>query len=1016
MAKTRSWFRNGFLILALLSVALIVPVVCFAAESEISLLDESQTEYKLTYDSGEFAVSSTGTLQLHIIQTADGEDISDRVIWLSSAPNIAAIDKNGLVSGKKVGEAEISCLSLDGKTTFVKASIKVVAGVESAALSDSKLTLLLGAGNEKAAAALSYTVQPENAYFQGATWISSDESVAIVDASGKVNAVGAGTCLISAISEDSGFATPVSCEITVLQAVSQISISAEDILWTGSTQKIAPVISPEDASVQNVLWESSDPSVATVDASGNVRSLTVGTATVKCISTDGSGVFGECAVRVEAKTQSIDFIEKTVSLLIGAGEDHSTMVLTLSTTPADAYYQTATWTSSDENVVTVDAQGRLQAVSEGCAQITAVSDDPDCKTAAKCNVVVSKAVQSIVLDEVEQTAYTAATVKLHADVGPDDAANKRVIWETSDPSIAAVDANGNVRCLSVGTCSITCTAADGSGVASTCELNIIAKVAGLSLSEKNVTLLIGAGDEKLSTQLSCTVIPTDALYQNVVWASCDESIVTVDPDGTLHAVGIGKAVVSATSEDPEYTTPAVCNVTVDQAVLILALDEHDATIYTGDALKLCADVSPDSATNKGLLWMSSDPDVAAVDTNGNVKGLSVGSAEIVCMAADGSEVTDKCTVTVRAKVKGVKLDQSNLQLAVGNGDEAATGHIGFAIQPEDAYIQTVTWMSSDESIVTVDATGTVRAIGEGIATVSAVSDDPDCGASASCQIVVGKAVTSIRFADAKSTMNLNSSQSIKTEVLPADAANKKLTWESTDPNVAAVDANGRVCAVGNGTADIICSATDGTGVKQTIRITVITPVSSIVPSQREGFILVGGTAKLSVTVNPENATNKEVKWETDSSCVTVSADGVITGVRTGTATVTATAKDGSGAACSVKVTVEPEVPVELSGLQYGTTIFNYGTLNFTFRNLCSSVGVSEIVYTVRLSGTAFLLTKSENTFTISGITVYPGRTISDSNYFPKYSDARHITVTIESVTLSDGTEVICGESYYYDIS
>lgn len=482
----------------------------------------------------------------------------------------------------------------------------------------------------------------------------------------------------------------------MLQAVSQISISAENILWTGSTQKIVPVISPEDASVQNVLWESSDPSVATVDASGNVRGLTVGAATIKCISTDGSGVFGECAVRVEAKTQSIDFIEKTVSLLIGAGEDHSTMVLTLSTTPADAYYQTATWTSSDENVVTVDAQGRLRAVSEGCAQITAVSDDPDCKTAAKCNVVVSKAVQSIVLDEVEQTAYTAATVKLHADVGPDDAANKRVIWETSDPSIADVDANGNVRCLSVGTCSITCTAADGSGVASACELNIIAKVAGLSLPEKNVTLLIGAGDEKLSTQLSCTVIPTDALYQNVVWASSDESIVTVDPDGTLHAVGIGKAVVSATSEDPEYTTPAVCNVTVDQAVMILALDEHDATIYTGDALKLCADVSPDSATNKGLLWMSSDPDVAAVDTNGNVKGLSVGSAEIVCMAADGSEVTDKCTVTVRAKVKEVKLDQSNLQLAVGNGDEAATGHIGFAIQPEDAYIQTVTWISSDE--------------------------------------------------------------------------------------------------------------------------------------------------------------------------------------------------------------------------------------------------------------------------------------------------------------------------------
>ena len=437
---------------------------------------------------------------------------------------------------------------------------------------------------------------------------------------------------------------------------------------------------------------------------------------------------------------------------------------------------------------------------------------------------------------------------------------------------------------------------------------------------------------------------------------------------------------------------------------------------TVDTLKLCANISPDSATNKGLLWTSSNPDIAAVDANGNVRGLSVGSAEILCTAADGSEVTDKCAVTVRAKVKGVTLDQSRLELVIGNGEEAATGHIDFTLQPENAYIQTVTWTSSDESIATVDSTGTVRAISEGVATVFVTSDDPDCNASASCQIVVGKAVSSIQFVDTVSTMNVNSSQAIKTEVLPADASNKKLVWESSDASVVAVDANGNVRAVGNGTADIVCSATDGTGTRQAIRITVITPVSSITPAQREGFILVGGTAKLSIAVAPENATNKDVKWEADSSCVTVSSDGVLTGVSTGTAIVTATATDGSGVACSVKVIVEPKVPVELSNLQYGATIFNYGTLTFTFRNLCSSVGVSEIVYTVRLSGRAFILTKSENTFTLNSMTIYPGRTISDSNYFPKYADARHITVTIDSVTLSDGTKVICGESSYYDIS
>jgi len=109
--------------------------------------------------------------------------------------------------------------------------------------------------------------------------------------------------------------------------------------------------------------------------------------------------------------------------------------------------------------------------------------------------------------------------------------------------------------------------------------------------------LIGAGNEKLSTQLFCTVTPTDALYQNVTWVSSDESIVTVDPDGTLHAVGVGKAIVSALSEDPEYTTPAVCNITVNQAVMVLALDEHDATIYTGETVVLLSHKKPDGHIN-----------------------------------------------------------------------------------------------------------------------------------------------------------------------------------------------------------------------------------------------------------------------------------------------------------------------------------------------------------------------------------------------------------------------------------
>ena len=1001
---------------ALCFVLIKMPMTCFAEEQKSIWLNQANTEYELTYDGNEFVVSTVGTLHLHAVCVADGKELNSGVIWLSSAPNIASVDKSGLVSGRKVGQAEISCLSLDGKTTYIKTTIEVVAGVEKAFLTESRLTLLLGADKENATAVLSFVTEPENAYFHGATWTSTDENVATVDTDGNVSAKGVGTCTISAVSEDSGFSKPITCEVNVLQAVSQINIISKDIIWTGSDQKIVPEVFPRSASVQDVIWESSDPAVAKVAANGNVKGVSVGTATIRCISTDGSGVFGECTVRVEARAQKIEFNEKTVHLLIGAGEAHSDMVLAILTTPTDAYYQTATWESSDESVVTVDAYGKLHAVGEGSAQITAISDDPDFKATARCKVTVSKAVEEISLEETEKTAYTSTTVKLGATVEPNDATSKKLVWESSDPTVATVDATGNVRCISVGTCDIICTAADGSGVTSKCRFTVLAKVSGLSLSEKNVTLLIGAGDEKLSKRLFCTIEPADAFCQTVTWETSNENVVCVDQDGMLHAAGIGEATISAFSEDPDYRTPATCRVVVDQAVMVLVLNEHDTSIYTGDSLILSANISPDAATNKRIIWESSNSDVARVDSNGKVTGVSVGSADIVCTAADGSEIADKCTISVRARVRSVELDQSKLELVIGADEAAATGHIDYSLQPEDASVKTVTWTSSDENVATVDAFGTVHAIGTGTAIVSAVSDDPDCKVSATCQVVVGKAVTSINFIDATPVMNINSSQTIQTEVMPADATSKKLMWESSDPDIASVDANGTVHAVGNGTADIICTATDGSAVSQKIQITVITPVKKITPDQKEGFIRVGQTAALSLTVSPEDATSKEVEWKSDSSCVTVSADGVVTGVKTGSATITATAKDGSGASCTIKVIVEPSVPVELTNLQYGTSSWNYGTVYFTFTNMCNSVGVKEIVYTVRLSGTAFLLTKSQNTFTLTDMMVYPGQIILDSNYFPKFQDAKHITVTIETVTLSDGTIVNCGKSSSFDLS
>lgn len=998
-----------FLLVLILSI---VPSVGCAEKADDHDEGESQLDYVLENDSGNI-VTTNGTLTMRAVSSADGEELKEKIIWLSSAPNIAVVDRNGVVSGRTTGVTDISCLSLDGKQVYAKTTVRVVPGISSITLSMNEITLLVGASTERSSEILSASVMPENAYYKDVRWLSSDESVATVDDEGRITALKEGQCVVSARSTDAGCQLQGECKITVFKAVSKVSIIANDILWTGESTQIEPIIEPADATVQTVKWESTAPNIASVDSNGRVYGLSVGETTIRCVSTDGSDVVGECTVQVEAKTKSIEFSEKNVNILIGQNVS-SDRALTIKTNPENAFYQSAIYQSSDESIVTVDDGGVAHAVGEGTATITAVSSDPDCKIQARCSVTVSRAVDEIVLQTEDQTAYTGTSARLIANIFPENATNKRIKWESSDPTVATVDGMGNVRCLKVGTCEIRCIATDGSEVAAACKLDVIAKVKGLKVSENSVEMLIGAGDEKLTKQLSYETIPVDAFYQGVTWQSSDESVVVVDENGILHAQGVGTAVVSAVSEDPDYKIPATCKVNVGQAVMAIGLNEHEATIYTGDTLQLDAVVSPDIATNQKVGWTSTDTAVATVDVNGNVRGIGSGSTVIICSALDGSEVADQCEVTVRARVKGIQLGKATLELVIGNEERASTYQLDYSVQPEDAFIQTVTWTSSDESVATVDEDGVIRGHEVGTAIITATSDDQTCQTPATCKVTVGKAVSSVRMLGVETVMRTNSTQTIKTEVLPTDAYNKKLIWESSAPDVLTVDGNGNVHAVSTGSAVIKCSTTDGTGIVKEITISSIIPVSQLTPVQQAAFVIEGQHGLVAARAFPEDATNKEIEWSSDSKCVTVDDQGVVTGVSVGTATVTGTAKDGGGAKCTVRVVVEPKLPVELTTMQQGNGVLTYGTLYFTFTNKCSSVAVTKVTYSVRLSGKLFIRTKSNNTFDFNTL-ISPGGSVTDSNYFPKFKDAKHYTVTIESVVLSDGTVVECGESYYFDI-
>lgn len=209
-----------------------------------------------------------------------------------------------------------------------------------------------------------------------------------------------------------------------------------------------------------------------------------------------------------------------------------------------------TYTSSDPSVVMVDADGNLAAISAGTAEVALTSEDGKLSAGGVITVVVSPTgltmPETLTLTEGGEAQSAAATVE------PADATDYAITYSSSDESIAAVDAAGNVTPVAAGEAEVTAEIAD-KGLTAACRVVVTPAVEALYLSEDAVTL--GTGEQKT---LTLTVEPEEVDVSAAVWTSSEESIVTVDGEGTVTAVAEGEATVTATLGGVE----AACKVTV----------------------------------------------------------------------------------------------------------------------------------------------------------------------------------------------------------------------------------------------------------------------------------------------------------------------------------------------------------------------------------------------------------------------------------------------------------------------
>ncbi|MDE6606911.1 MAG: Ig-like domain-containing protein, partial [Lachnospiraceae bacterium] len=338
----------------------------------------------------------------------------------------------------------------------------------------------------------------------------------------------------------------------------------------------------------------------------------------------------------------------------------------------------------------------------------------------------------------------------------------------------------------------------------------------ISFAEAEISIKKGE-----TAKLTLQSDPVNATQTQVIWTSSNTEIATVSQDGTVTAVSVGSVEITAAAGDK--TASCSVKVLTDR---VLVLNQTELTMKKGTRAKLEA-VS--GAGDDKVLWSSSNPDVAVVGEDGIVSAQGGGEAVITAQAGEASA---QCSVTVVVPVSRVVLEKDSIELARGGNSK----EIVVNLMPQDATDRTITCKSEDESIAACSVTDGKLRVTSGeklgkttvnvtageqtaVLTVTVVEEDFEVDDKSDRIPVeqvrfIGEKDQPLTEAEKKierlkpGAGNTNTFQ-LKAEILPKNATNQNLTWESSDTKVAKVSESGLITVTGKGVAQIVCKAENG---------------------------------------------------------------------------------------------------------------------------------------------------------------------------------------------------------------
>lgn len=414
-------------------------------------------------------------------------------------------------------------------------------------------------------------------------------------------------------------------------------------------------------------------------------------------------------------------------------------------------------------------------------------------------------------------------------------------------------------------------------------------------------------EEDNKVELEYNIAPSNTSQTDVVWSSSNEAVAEVK-NGVVAGKSVGRADITIASKDnPNVKKTCVVYVSkeLDKSKVTAVINDKNINVNWTKVAHASSYVLSRYNKSTGIVNDIYEGTDTAFEDKDLTSGKYVYTVKAIVdeNAADANLYSNSVSeeseaVIIPESVTGIEVanDYQHMGLFVGG-----SGKIRYSVLPSNATNTNVTFKSLNEKVAIVDANGVVTGVSEGNADIVITTEEG--GFEAKCTVRVdGIDARGIeRVGDKTVTMGLNQTRQLQVKITPSDTTNKNVQWTSSNNSVATVDSNGVVISKNSGST--IITATTHNGLKTEFFIEVETPVTNITLNSNEINLNPGGTFKLDATVNPSNASNKNIKWiSANESIATVDQSGNVTADVAGTTYISAVSADGKVVAtCTVNV-------------------------------------------------------------------------------------------------------------------